>query len=313
MNGVTLSVVIPVYNEGDGLYMLVERLEPSLNELGVSWEVILVDDHSADNTPEVLAKICAAPGFRYYRLSRNSGSHVAILAGLENANGDCAVFLAADLQDPPELIAKMMNIWRQGYQTIWAVRSGREGISLVDRAFSRSFYGLLRLCGVSVPPDGSDFAMIDRRIVDALSRSVGANPSLFLEIAKIGYRQFDMPYIKQARHFGSTKWNMKKKLKAFADAFVSFSYAPMRMMSYLGLSSSALGFLFALYVIIMRIFVQKTIPGFASLMVAVLTIGGVQMIMLGVLGEYLWRTLDEARRRPNYFIESSSLDPQENS
>ena len=308
MNSVTLSVVIPVYNEGEGLHMLTARLTPALEALGVSWEVILVDDHSTDTSPDVLRQICAAnPGFRFYRLSANSGSHVAILAGLEHCHGECAVFLAADLQDPPELLEKMLNLWRQGHQTVWAVRCGREGISIVDRAVSRSFYALLRMSGVSVPPDGSDFALIDRRVINGLSRCVGANPSLFLEIARIGYKQFELPYVKQARHFGVTKWNLKKKLKAFADAFVAFSYAPMRMMSYLGLASSALGFLYAAYILFMRLFIQQTIPGFASLMVAVLGIGGVQMIMLGVLGEYLWRTLDEARHRPNYFIEDSSV------
>src|ERR1051326_152535 len=142
MNSVTLSVVIPVYNEGEGLFLLADRLKSVLEKLDVGWEVVLVDDHSADKTPVVLRQICEDPAFRFYRLARNSGSHVAILAGLEQSRGECAVFLAADLQDPPELIPQLLDLWRQGYDAIWAVRAGREGISLSERAFSFLFYWL---------------------------------------------------------------------------------------------------------------------------------------------------------------------------
>jgi dolichol-phosphate mannosyltransferase len=256
----------------------------------------------------VLREACASnAGFRFIRLSRNSGSHIAILAGLEHSRGDCAVFMAADLQDPPELIPKMLQSWSEGYKTVWAVRAGRRGVSLLDQILSRSFYWLLNRFGeLAVPPDGTDFAMIDRCVIDALCRSVGANPSLFGEIAKLGFRQTEMPYVKEARQFGATKWNARKKLKLFADTFVSFSYAPMRAMSYLGIASSALGFSYALYLFIMHFVAQHAIVGYASLMVAVLVMGGIQMIMLGVLGEYLWRTLDEARHRPRYFVEDPS-------
>ena len=317
VEALTLSVVVPVYNEGDGLYLLMERLRPMVEGLGVSWEVVFVDDHSADHTPEVLQKICDTnPGFRRLRLARNSGSHIAILAGLENCRGACAVFMAADLQDPPELLPKMLSSWRQGNKIIWAVRVGREGLTISERVFSYLFYWLLRhVGGIQIPPGGYDFAMVDRAVIEALRSSVGANPSLFSEIARLGFRQAEIPYTKQARQYGTSKWTLKVKLKTFADTFVSFSYAPVRMMSYAGLFLSTIGFLYALYVLLMRIIVQKTIPGFASLMVAVLGIGGFQMIMLGVLGEYLWRTLDEARRRPRYFIEDSleSEKTQENS
>ncbi len=303
--GVTLSIVIPVYNEGDGLRLLAERLRNIADD---HTEVIFVDDHSADNSWDVLRELCGQnPAFRFLRLSRNSGSHIAILAGLEHARGDCAVFMAADLQDPPELIPKMLSLWRQGYKTVWAVRAAREGIPWIDRLFSRSFYWLLNRFGeVTVPPDGADFALVDRAVISALVRSAGANPSLFCEIARIGFRQFEVPYTKEARQYGSTKWTLRKKLKLFADTFVSFSYAPLRAMSYVGLALSTLGFFYALFVLLMRIIAGHLIQGYASLMVIVLTLGGVQMLMLGILGEYLWRTLDEAHRRPQYFIEDQS-------
>jgi dolichol-phosphate mannosyltransferase len=313
MPGITLSVVIPVYNEGNGICLLVQRLIACLAGLDVPWEVIRVDDHSVDDTPAVLRRVCSeTPWVHSLRLSRNSGSHIAILAGLEHARGDCALFMAADLQDPPELIPKMLDLWRQGYKTVWAVRAGREGASLLDRIFSRSFYWLLNRFGeVSTPPDGSDFALVDRCVIDALRRSVGANPSLFLEIAKVGFRQTEVPYVKEARQFGATKWNARKKLKLVADTFVSFSYAPLRAMSYLGIASIFLGFLYALFIVIRAVLSLTAVQGWASLMVVVLVVSGLQMIMLGVLGEYLWRTLDESHRRPRYFVEDSSESPSE--
>jgi glycosyltransferase involved in cell wall biosynthesis len=308
---VTLSIVIPVYNEEPGLALLLSRvtgLLTSLEQGGTPAEVILVDDHSADRSPELLKEACARdPRLRFLRLSRNSGSHVAILAGFEHARGRCGVFLAADLQDPPELIPKMLNLWQQGNSIVWAVRESREGISWRQKALAQTFYWLLnRLGQVELPPTGSDFALLDRRAIDALLQAVGANPSLGGEIARLGFRQAQIPYTKEARKFGQSKWDLRRKLKGFSDAFVSFSYAPMRGMSYVGMFSSLIGFLYAFYILGMRVFVGHTIPGFASLMVAVLVIGGIQMTMLGVLGEYLWRTLDEARRRPRYFIEDST-------
>ena len=307
MNPVTLSVVIPVYNEGEGLHLLVKSLKATLGALDCTWELILVDDHSADNTPDVLRQICREPGFRFYRLARNSGSHVAILAGLEHSVGECALFMAADLQDPPELIPQLLDLWREGYDTIWAVRAGREGVSAAERGFSNLFYWLLSRFGESsLPPDGSDFAAIDRRVIQGLSQSAGANLSLFGEIAKLGFRQTEVRYVKKARAYGSTKWNVRKKLKAFADAFVSFSFAPIRLMSYIGIGLSILGFLYAIVTIGRALLGLAPVQGWASLMVVVLIIGGFQMVMLGVLGEYLWRTYDESRRQPRYLLEDSS-------
>ena len=301
-----LSIIIPVYNEEPGISGLVSRLRgvlPKLDAAGV--EVVIVDDHSLDRSPDLLKQECEGDSrFRFLRLSRNRGSHVAILAGMEHSRGRCVVFLAADLQDPPELILRMMEHWRAGSSIVWAVRAKREGVPLMDRLFSSAFYFLMNRFGeIAIPPRGSDFALLDRRAVLALLKSVGAHPSLGGEIAKLGFRQTEISYTKEARKFGRSKWNLRRKLKAFSDAFVSFSYAPLRAMSYLGLMCSLGGFLYAVFIAAARITANRPIQGYASLMVAVLLIGGVQMIMLGVLGEYLWRTLDESRRRPLYFVE----------
>ena len=309
MGGPELSIVIPVFNEEAALPALVKRLCAFGERLTpLVAEVVLVDDHSTDRSSELLRDICRKDSrFRYVRLAKNSGSHVAILAGLAQARGECAVFLAADLQDPPELILQMLDLWRAGHHVVWAVREEREGVSTIDLFLSNFFYRLLNLLGeVNLPPRGSDFALLDRKALEALLKSSGSHPSIGGEIARLGFSATQITYTKEKRVAGSSKWTLKRKLKAFADAFVSFSYAPLRAMSYLGMLFSLLGFAYALLVIILRLMTRTPVQGWSSLMVAVLVLGGVQMMMLGILGEYLWRTLEASRQRPIYFLEESS-------
>jgi len=304
-----LSIVIQVFNEEAVLPALVERLRGSAERHSpMITEIILVDDHSSDRSPELLKGICQSDArFHYVRLARNSGSNVAILAGLSQARGECAVFLAADLQDPPELIWQMLELWRAGHHVVWAVREEREGIPRIDLFLSIFFYRLLNVLGeVHLPPRGSDFALLDRKALDALLKSAGSDPSIGGEIARLGFCATQINYTKERRVAGGTKWTLKKKLKAFADAFVSFSYAPLRAMSYLGMAFSLLGFGYALVVIVLRTMTRTPVQGWSSLIVVVLVLGGVQMMMLGVLGEYLWRTLEAARQRPIYFLEDTS-------
>lgn len=304
-----LSIIIPVYNEQESLPLLLQRLRSLCGSLGeTSYEILFIDDHSADRSPQMLAEACAAdPRLRFIRLSANSGSHVAIFAGLEHATGACAVFLAADLQDPPELVPKMLELWRAGNHVVWAVREQREGIPLSEKLFASCFYTIFnKVAHVSLPPQGSDFALLDRKVLDALKQSVTASPFLMGEIAKIGFKQTQVGYVKEQRRYGVTKWNLRKKLKLFADAFVACSYFPLRLMSYAGMIFSLFGFLYAAFVVVYRLATGIQPEGWTSLMVVVLVLGGVQMVMLGVLGEYLWRTLEEARRRPPYFVERSA-------
>jgi polyisoprenyl-phosphate glycosyltransferase len=304
-----LSIIIPVFNEAAVLPALVERLRSFADRLTpLVTEIILVDDHSGDRSPELLKRACRQdPRFRYARLAKNSGSHVAILAGLAQARGECAVFLAADLQDPPELILQMLDLWRTGHHVVWAVREQREGVSKADLFLANSFYRLLNLLGeVNLPPRGSDFALLDRKVVEALLKSTGSHPSISGEIARLGFSSAQIAYTKEKRAAGVSKWTLKKKLTAFADAFVSFSYAPLRAMSYMGMLFSLLGFSYALVVVVLRLMTRTPVQGWSSLIVVVLVLGGIQMMMLGILGEYLWRTLEAARQRPIYFLEDSS-------
>jgi glycosyltransferase involved in cell wall biosynthesis len=303
-----LSIVIPVFNEENGIPVLIDRISSLLRQVkDVRAEVIFVDDHSTDRSPALLKAACHQDErFCYLRLSRNGGSHVATLAGLEHSRGECAIFLAADLQDPPELIPQMLELWRKGNHIVWAAREQREGGAWSEELLSGAFYWLLNRFGkVRIPSRGLDFALLDRPVIDALLQSASASPSLGGEIATLGFRQAQVPYTKAKRQFGRSKWTLGRKLRAFADAFVVFTYTPLRAMSYLGVVCSLFGFLYALVVVILRLVAGTRIEGWASLMVVVLVVGGIQMIMLGVLGEYLWRTLEEARRRPHYFVEDA--------
>jgi polyisoprenyl-phosphate glycosyltransferase len=305
-----LSIIIPVFNEEASLPHLTLRLDALIASLqgNVEVEVWLVDDHSSDTTPALLREICANhAAYHFIRLATNSGSHVAILAGLQQCQGDCAVMLAADLQDPPELIPEMLAQWRTHKHVVWAVREARAGLSRSEIFMAQLFYRLLNTFStVKLPPTGADYSLLDRVVINALLQSVSAHPSLALDIARLGFNQVEIPYVKAERQHGVSKWNLRKKLTAFADAFVSTSFMPLRLMSYVGMTASVVGFIYALLIIFFRLTGIVQVDGWAALMVVVLVFGGVQMIMLGVIGEYLWRTLEHARKRPMYFIEAAS-------
>lgn len=307
-----LSIIIPVFNEEESLPHLTPRLDTLIEQLQgeMDVEVWLVDDHSIDKTPHMLRQICAENSrYNFIRLASNSGSHIAILAGLKQCSGDCATMLAADLQDPPEMIPQMLKHWHAANQVVWGVRAAREGISRRELLFANLFYRLLNaFSNVKLPPTGADYSLLDRVVIDALLRSVGANPSLGLDIARLGFQQIEIPYTKEERQYGISKWNLRKKLNAFVDAFVTTSYMPLRLMSYLGMLVSTIGFIYAIAIIIFRLTNLVAVDGWAALMVVVLVFGGFQMIMLGIIGEYLWRTLEQSRKRPLYFIENASQE-----
>ena len=301
-----LTLVIPAFNEEACIPLLLDQLNQLRESITVcTTQVIFVDDHSSDETPALLKKAAAeSEGMHYIRLTRRRGSHIAILAGLKESKADVYVFLAADLQDPPELIHELIKKWDAGSKVVWAVRSKREKAPLLEVMCSKLFYRLMnKMSDVTYPPEGSDFALLDQEVVQSLLQSLTATPSLGGDIARLGYPQAFVSYEKKARASGISKWTFWNKIRAFIEAMVSFSYIPMRLMSLVGLLVSAVGFLYAIVIIIMRISMKTQPSGWASLMVVVLVIGGLQMVMLGILGEYLWRALEESRRRPLYFIE----------
>ncbi|MBF0628710.1 MAG: glycosyltransferase family 2 protein [Magnetococcales bacterium] len=313
-----ITVVSPAYNEAENLPHMYDRLVAVFSTLGVSWEWVVVDDHSGDDTfGRLTALALQDERVRAVRLSRNFGSHAAVHCGLSHAVGNCAIVMAADLQDPPEVIPSLLEKWRQGAQVVWAAREQRAGEKEINLFFSRCYHGMInRLSGLAqVPPKGADFWLMDRVVIRGYLRFREIHSSTMLLIVWMGFRQETIGYCKQARQHGRSGWTLKKKLKLFIDSLTAFTHFPIRLMSYLGLFVATLGFLYALF-IIMHAWVGHPVQGWSSLMVAILVLGGMQMGMLGILGEYLWRSHDESRRRPRYLIErrtwKKSANPSEN-
>ncbi|BAY66039.1 putative glycosyl transferase [Calothrix brevissima NIES-22] len=300
-----LSIVTPAYNEAENLPLLYERLVEVLDSLTIDWEWIVVDDHSADKTFAAIANIAKRDSrVRGIRFSRNFGSHTAMTCGLHYAQGDCAAIMAADLQDPPETLPELLAEWNEGAQVVWAVRKRRPGEKASKIGFARLYYFLMRqVVGMKqMPATGADFFLIDRRVIENLSNFNESNVSLMALITWMGFRQAYITYDKHVRSHGRSGWSLEKKLKLVVDSLTSFSYLPIRLMSYIGFIVALLGFIFAGFVVFNAIFGHPT-PGWSSLMVVVLVLGGTQMLMMGGLGEYIWRSLDESRRRPRYIVE----------
>ena len=302
---VRLSVITPAFNEARSIPALHERLAAVLSGLDVQWDWIVVDDHSRDGTWAALQELAARePRLKAIRLARNSGSHAAFACGLLHARGDCAAVLAADLQDPPETLPALLEKWRAGAKIVWAVREGREGESAATKGFARLYYGIMRrFVGISeMPATGADFFLLDRRVIDVLNVFKEANVSLLALLTWMGFRQDRISYVKQARQHGQSGWSMEKKLKLVVDSVTSFTYKPIRFMSYAGFIVALAGFFYAL-VVVVNALSGKPSPGWSSLMIVLLLVGGLQMLMMGVLGEYVWRALDEARNRPRFIVE----------
>jgi dolichol-phosphate mannosyltransferase len=303
-----VSVVTPAYNEARNLPVLFERLSKVMKSMELEWEWIVVDDHSSDDTFRMLSELSQEHlQIRGFRLARNFGSHSAIACGMQRANGDCVVLMAADLQDPPETLSDLIREWQSGNQVIWAVRIRREGEKARTLGFSRLYYWIMRhVVGMhEMPATGADFCLMDRRVVSALHQFSETNASVFALITWMGFRQKAIPYVKQARLHGRSGWNLEKKLKLAVDSVTSFTYVPIRLMSYLGFLVAVIGFFYAVFVVFNALHGHPP-QGWTSLMVVVLVIGGIQMLMMGVLGEYLWRALDESRHRPKYLIEATT-------
>lgn len=304
-----ISVVSPVYNEEGNLREMYQRLCKSLEATGMDWEWIAVDDHSADKTPEILAELAEKDSrVHYFRFSRNFGSHAAINCGLREAKGDCMLVMAADLQDPPEEAPRLIAEWQKGYDVVWACRARREGESLSVTLPSKVYcYMMNKMSSFSQKTDTvADFFLIDKKVATAVSKFNEKNASLLALITWLGFKQASIEYVKQARGAGESGWTLKKKLKLFIDTITSFTYLPIRMMSSFGSLTALCGFLYTAYLILWAMFSDAPFPGYASTMAAILVFGGIQMVMLGILGEYLWRALDESRNRPLYIIEDYS-------
>lgn len=303
-----ISLVTPAYNEAANLPLLYEQLLAVMQGLDLIWEWIVVDDHSHDLTFQVLTELADQdPRVQGIRLARNTGSHTAIACGLYHAQGDCAIVLAGDLQDPPAIISSLLAEWESGVQIVWAVRNNRPSESLFNAIFSRLYYFLMRhVIGMKdVPATGTDCLLVDHQVIAALQQFRERNLNLLALLSWMGFEQSQIFYDKQTRQSGKSGWNLEKKLKLVADSFTSFTYLPIRLMSYIGFLVATLGFIWAIAIVVIAL-THLTFPGWPSIMVVLLVLGGLQMMMMGVLGEYLWRALDEARGRPLFLVESTT-------
>lgn len=303
-----LSVVSPAHREEKNLPVLYERLKRTLDAVpGLEWEWIVVDDHSPDGTFDVLRSLSDAdPRVRAVRFSRNFGSHKAILCGLHAARGDAAAVLCSDLQDPPEVLPRLVEVWnRDKAQVVWAARAERQGDSAGTVAFANIYYWIMRrIVGLTnMPPTGSDVFLVDRLVIETLARFNEQHVSLIALLSWVGFRQATITYDREERLHGASSWTLAKKIRLVIDSVTGFSYLPIRVISAVGLASALLGLLYALVVVANALFGSSPPAGWSSLMVVVLVMGGVQMITMGILGEYIWRSLDQSRGRPSWVVE----------
>src|SRR5579863_521798 len=301
---VEISIVAPIHNEAQVLDELLARLTTVLAGLQMSYEIVCVDDGSTDaSLALLLARRALMPELRVVSLSRNFGKDVALSAGLEHARGAAVVPIDADLQDPPELIAAMVAKWREGFDVVYATRREREGESFLKRASARYFYRVFdRISDFPMPRDTGDFRLLDRRVVDVLIRLPERTRFMKGLFAWVGFRQTAVIFDRPERSGGSSKWSYWRLWNFALDAVTSFSSMPLKVWSYLGVIISLFAFLYALFLAGLKIFRGIDVPGYASIMVAVLFFGGVQRISLGIIGEYLARTYNEVKGRPLYLV-----------
>ena len=298
-----LSVIAPVFNEQDTVRVFCERTAAALGEL--PFEIVLVDDGSSDDTPAILAELAAADRrVRVVTLSRNFGHQTALTAGLEHAAGDAVVMIDADLQDPPELIPELLDWWRKGSDVVMAVRSQREGEPRLKLMTASWFYRLLaRVAQIEVEHNAGDFRLLSRRALDALLAMPERNRYLRGMTAWVGFTRTTVPYLRAARVAGGTKFSFLKMLRFSFDAVASFSYVPLQMATLLGFLFAAVAFLGIPVAIAFRI-AGEFVPGVTTTVIAVLLLGGIQLMAIGIIGEYLARVYDEVKRRPLYLVES---------
>ncbi|WP_449427485.1 glycosyltransferase family 2 protein [Rhodanobacter umsongensis] len=309
-----LTIVVPAYNESAVLALFHQRLHKVLETLPLETSVLYVDDGSRDATWSIIESLVAAdPRTGALKLSRNFGKEAALTAGLDAVTADAAVVIDADLQDPPELIPALVEQWQAGYDVVYATRSARQGESGFKRFTAAAFYrSMERLSDTAIPRDTGDFRLLSRRALDALGQLRERQRFMKGLFSWIGYRQTAVEYLRDPRLAGETKWNYWRLGQLAIEGITSFSTAPLRLATWVGLASAGLAFVYGTWVLIHALLYGDQVRGYPTLMLVILFLGGVQLLALGVIGEYLGRNYAESKRRPLYFIEEQRLprDPR---
>ena len=304
-----LTIVVPAYNESAVLKTFHQRLRQVLDALPLETNVLYVDDGSGDDTWSIIeALIADDPRTGALKLSRNFGKEAALTAGLDAVTADAAVVIDADLQDPPELIPALVEQWQAGFDVVYATRSVREGETAFKRFTAAAFYrSMERLSDTAIPRDTGDFRLLSRRALDALGQLRERQRFMKGLFSWIGYRQTAVHYQREPRQAGTTKWNYWRLAQLAIEGITSFSTAPLRLATWVGLGAAGLSFVYGLWVLIKALFHGDPVRGYPTLMLVILFLGGVQLLALGVIGEYLGRNYAESKRRPLYFVEEQRL------
>jgi len=305
-----ISVIIPVFNEEGNLDSLYNRLRETLIKMKKSYEMIFVNDGSKDKSMEMIKGLSSNDqGVKYIDFSRNFGHQIAVSAGLDKAIGKAVAIIDADLQDPPELIADMYNKMQEGYQVVYAKRKKRKGEGILKQATAKWFYRILaKITSISIPVDTGDFRIMDQKLVEILRQMPEKNKFLRGQISWLGFNQTFLEYERDERVAGNTGYTYRKMLRFAMDGITGFSDLPLKVVTYFGLLVSAFAFIVTIYALYSRFFKEDTVQGWTSLMISILFIGGVQMIAIGIMGEYLSRMNNNARNRPLYIIKDSNME-----
>ncbi|MDP2975611.1 MAG: glycosyltransferase family 2 protein [Anaerolineales bacterium] len=307
---ITFSIVAPVFNEQDNIAELYRRVRETMDSTGEPWELILVDDGCMDGSTDRIRELAAQDArVRPIIFARNFGHQIAVTAGLDYARGQAVVIIDADLQDPPEITIDLIARWREGYEVVYAVRAEREGETWFKKVTASLFYRLIyRITDVKIPLDTGDFRLLDRKVVDVMKGMRERHRFLRGMAAWVGFRQIGVEYKRGVRYSGVTKYPFKKMFRLALNAITGFSYFPLQVATYLGFISASISILAIPIVIALRLTGSQAFIGQASTLIAVLFLGGVQLISLGVLGEYIGRLYDEAKGRPLYIVREAPKD-----
>jgi dolichol-phosphate mannosyltransferase len=307
MNQPVYSVVIPVFNEEAVIHETYRRLTGVMAGVGGTYELIFINDGSVDQTKRILTQLAEADKrVKLVDFSRNFGHQIAITAGMDYASGDAVIVIDADLQDPPELIADMIEKWREGYDVVYAVRKERKGETAFKRWTASFFYRVLKvIANIDIPVDTGDFRLISRPVCEVMKRLKERNRFVRGLVSWIGFKQTAITYVREERHAGQTKYPLKKMIKLSWDGITSFSHIPLLISTRIGWIVSLCSFIYGLYLIFKRLFFNSFVQGWASLMVVILFLNGVLFFILGIFGQYIARIYDETRERPLYIVKET--------